>query len=128
MADAGGKTKREMESAACTALDRFAREFLGWPPRTTRAYLIHGLLVIRFQGELSAGELRLLQTPDRGRDLVKQMRCDLVEMARPILGAMVEEITGLKVVSLHHDLSTVTGEEVLFFTLAQSPPVLTTRK
>jgi uncharacterized protein YbcI len=30
-------------------------------------------------------------------------------------------ITGAKVVSLHHDISTITGEEVVVFTLADSP-------
>ena len=34
---------------------------------------------------------------------------------------MVEGITGEKVVSLHHDISTVTGEEVVLFSLAASP-------
>jgi uncharacterized protein YbcI len=35
--------------------------------------------------------------------------------------AMVREITGVRVVSLHHDISTVTGEEVVIFTL-DGPP------
>ena len=35
--------------------------------------------------------------------------------------AMVEKITGVKVVSMHHDISTLTGEEVVLFTLARSP-------
>jgi uncharacterized protein YbcI len=35
--------------------------------------------------------------------------------------AMVEKITGVKVVTMHHDISTTTGEEVVLFTLAQSP-------
>ena len=34
---------------------------------------------------------------------------------------MVEEITGVKVLSLHHDISTLTGEEIVLFTLAESP-------
>jgi uncharacterized protein YbcI len=34
---------------------------------------------------------------------------------------MVEEVTGAKPLSLHHDISTVTGEEVVLFTLAESP-------
>ena len=34
----------------------------------------------------------------------------------------------LKVVSLHHDISTVTGEEVLLFTLAKLPLVRETWK
>jgi uncharacterized protein YbcI len=34
---------------------------------------------------------------------------------------MVQEITGVKVLTLHHDISTATGEEVVLFTLARSP-------
>jgi uncharacterized protein YbcI len=34
---------------------------------------------------------------------------------------MVKEVTGIKVVSLHHDISTSTGEEIVVFTLADSP-------
>ena len=34
---------------------------------------------------------------------------------------MVQTATGVKVLSLHHDISTVTGEEVVLFTLAESP-------
>ena len=29
--------------------------------------------------------------------------------------------TGVKVVTMHHDISTITGEEVVLFTLARSP-------
>jgi uncharacterized protein YbcI len=36
---------------------------------------------------------------------------------------MVEEVTGVKVLSLHHDISTATGEEVVLFTLAEAPLV-----
>jgi uncharacterized protein YbcI len=35
--------------------------------------------------------------------------------------AMVQEITSVKVLTLHHDISTVTGEEVVLFTLVESP-------
>ena len=35
--------------------------------------------------------------------------------------AMVEKVTGVKVVTMHHDISTTTGEEVILFTLARSP-------
>jgi uncharacterized protein YbcI len=45
----------------------------------------------------------------------------LIETARPIMEAMVQEVTGVKVTSLHHDISTVTGEEVVLFTLEVSP-------
>jgi uncharacterized protein YbcI len=32
------------------------------------------------------------------------------------------------VLSLHHDISTVTGEEVVLFTLAESPPFRDTKR
>ena len=51
------------------------------------------------------------------------MRAHLIETARPLLEAMVREVTGVKVLSLHHDISTVTGEKVVLFTLAE-PPML----
>ncbi|MGA2620492.1 MAG: Na-translocating system protein MpsC family protein [Thermoguttaceae bacterium] len=34
---------------------------------------------------------------------------------------MVEKVTGAKVVAMHHDISTITGEEVVLLTLARSP-------
>jgi uncharacterized protein YbcI len=34
---------------------------------------------------------------------------------------MIQEVTGVKVLTLHHDISTVTGEEVVLFTLAEPP-------
>jgi uncharacterized protein YbcI len=49
------------------------------------------------------------------------VRTQLIETARPLLEVMVQEVTDVKVVTLHHDISTVTGEEVVLFTLAGSP-------
>ena len=49
------------------------------------------------------------------------MRTHLIETARPVLEAMIQEFTGVKVLTMHHDISTVTGEEVVIFTLAESP-------
>ena len=57
----------------------------------------------------------------QGRDLVKQVRTHLIETARPVLEAMIQEVTGVKVLSMHHDIITVTSEKVVFFTLAESP-------
>ena len=59
--------------------------------------------------------------PDKGGGLLKQVRTQLMETARRSLEEMVQGITGTKVVSLHHDISTATGEEVVLFTLAESP-------
>src|SRR3990172_3255450 len=116
------KTQGEIEAAICQGISRFEQEFMGRGPKDIRVHLIGDLLLIRLQGSLTAAEQHLVQTlsPEKGRDLLKQVRYQLTETARPFLEAMVEEVTGAKVVSLHHDLSTVTVEKVVIFTLAYS--------
>jgi uncharacterized protein YbcI len=58
---------------------------------------------------------------EKGRGLLKQVRSQLIETARPVLEAMIQEVAGAKTVSLHHNISTATGEELIVFTLAESP-------
>lgn len=117
------KTQGEIEAAICDGVSRFEQEYMGRGPKDIHAYLIAELLVVRLQGVLTAAEQHLVKSlpPEKGRDLLKQVRTQLVETARPVLEAMVEGITGAKVISLHHDISTVTGEEVLIFTLVGAP-------
>jgi uncharacterized protein YbcI len=123
-------TQGEIEAAICLGTSRFEQEYMGRGPKDIHAHLIGDLLVVRLQGSLTAAEKHLAQTlaPEKGRDLLKQVRFQLIETARPFLEAMVEEATGVKVVSLHHDISTVTGERVVIFTLAEPPLFRETRK
>jgi uncharacterized protein YbcI len=124
------KTQGEIEAAISEGVARFEQEYMGRGPKDIRTYLLGDLLVVRLVGVLTAAEQHLVKTvpPEKGRDLLKQVRTQLIETARPIVQAMVEGATDGKVVSLHHDISTVTGEEVLLFTLAAQPGTRDTRK
>ena len=124
------KTSGEIEAAICQGMSRFEQDYVGRGPKAVNTYLIGDLLVIRLRGVLTAAEQHLVKTlqADKGRDLLKQVRIQLLEAARPILEAMVLEITGVKVLSLHHDISTLTGEEVVLFTLVEAPVIRDTRK
>jgi uncharacterized protein YbcI len=117
------KTQGEIEAAICEGITRFEQEYMGRGPKDIRTHVIGDLLVVRLQGVLTAAEQHLVEVlpAERGRDLLKQVRTQLIETARPVLEAMVEKTTGAKVLTLHHDISTTTGEEVVLFTLAQSP-------
>ena len=117
------KTQGEIEAAVCEGFSRFEQEYMGRGPKDVQAYLIGDLLVIRLQGVLTAAEQHLVKTlqPEKGRDLLKQVRTQLFETARPVLEAMIHNITGLKPSSLHHDISTVTGEEIVVFSLPEEP-------
>jgi uncharacterized protein YbcI len=119
------KTRGEIEAAVSDGITRFEQEYMGRGPKGIRTHLLGDLLVVRLQGVLTAAEQQLVKSvsPEKGRNLIKQVRAELIETARPLLQAMVEEATACKVVSLHHDISTQTGEEVVLFTLAEEPDV-----
>jgi uncharacterized protein YbcI len=116
------RTQGEIEAAICEGVSRFEQDYMGRGPKDIRAHLL-GDLLVRLQGVLTAAEQQLAKSlpAEKGRDLLKQVRTHLIETARPVMEAMVHEVTGVKVLSTHHDISTVTGEEVVLFTLSEPP-------
>ena len=123
------KTQGEIEAAICDGISRFEQECRGRGPKNIHAYLLGDFVVVRLQGLLTPAEQQLAKFPsEKGRDLLKEVRTQLMETARPLLEVMVQEATGVKVLSLHHDISTVTGEEIVLFTLAEAPGVREAKK
>jgi CheY-like chemotaxis protein/uncharacterized protein YbcI len=116
-------TQIESEAAICEGIIRFQEEYMGWRSEQIHAHFIKDLLVVRILGVLTLAERQLAKSlsPAKGRDLIKQVRNQLLELARPMLESLVHEVTGVKVLSMHHDISTVTGEEVVIFSLAGVP-------
>jgi CheY-like chemotaxis protein len=116
-------TQEESEAAICDGIIRFQEEYLGRKSGRIHVHLIKDLLVVRILGVLTLAERQLGKTvsPENGRDLIKQVRKQLLELARPMLESLVHEVAGVKVLSMHHDISTVTGEEVILFSLADAP-------
>ena len=124
------KTRGEIEAAICKGMSHFEQEYMGRGPKEIRAHLIGDMLIVRLQGVLTAAEQHLVATlpAEKGRDLLKQVRSQLVEIARPTLEKLVLEMTGIQPRSLHHDISTVTGEEIVVFTLAEVPQLRECKK
>jgi uncharacterized protein YbcI len=125
------KTQGEIEAAICDGITRFEQEYMGRGPKSIHAHLIGDLVLVRLQGVLTAAEQHLVTTlpAEKGRDLLKEVRTHLIETARPLLETVIQEVTGTSVVSLHHDISTLTGEEIIVLSLGKSPHFrATTRK
>jgi len=139
------RSQGEIEAAVCDGVSRFQQEFVGRGPRDIHAHLLGTLLVVRLQGVLTPAERQLIAPAaasaaagdgdgaadgdgqgtvhenGNGRSLLKQVRAHMVATGRPRLAQVVEEATGVPLTSVHHDISTVTGEEVLVFSLAAVP-------
>jgi len=116
-------TQAESEATICEGFIRFREDYLGWRAKEIRLHIINDLLIVRLVGVLTVAERTLAQSlsPEKGRDLVKQVRHQLLELARPMLESIIYEVTGVKVLAMHHDISTMTGEEVVLFALSEMP-------
>ena len=150
------KSQGEIEAAVCDGISKFQQQFLGRGPRDIHAHLVGTLLVVRLQGVLTPAERQLvapvasggLSGDDdgangvhngvhngdgatdngNGRALLKQVRAHMMSTVRPRLAEIVEMAAGVKLLSVHHDISTITGEELLVFSLAESPTCRPKRK
>lgn len=103
---------------------------MGRGPKGIHAFLIGDLILVRLTKVLTAAEQQLVKClpAEKGRDLLKQVRTQLIETARPVLESLVQAVTGINVLSVHHDISTVSGEEIIVFTLVELPIVREVKK
>lgn len=145
------RSQGEIEAQVCDGISRFQQEFLGRGPRDIHAHVVGPMVLVRLQGVLTPAERRLVtvsvgdQAPaagaavpghnghnghnghavgmenGNGRSLLKQVRAHVVAAGRPRLREIIEQATGVALVSVHHDISTLTGEEVIVFSLATPP-------
>lgn len=120
------KSVGELEAEISQAVIRFEKEVMGRGPLETKTYLLDDLVVVRLKGVLTHTELKLAETSDkqRGRYLLKQVRQELIDHARPQLDCLIRDILGVDVTSLHTDISTKTGERVIVLSLAEKPLAL----
>ncbi len=117
------KSKGELETEISNAVIRFKRDYMGRGPQEVRTFLVEDMALVRLKGVLTPAEQRLAQVedPHRGRDLIKQLRVELIEHGREILEEAIQAILGVRVLSLHTDISTRTGESIIVFTLSDDP-------
>jgi uncharacterized protein YbcI len=117
------KTKGQIEAEITEALIRFEKEYMGRGPVEAKTYIVDDMVLVRLKGVMSRAEHQLATEGDapRGRDLIKQVRRESLERGRKLLEAVVRDAVRRNVVSLHTDLSTITGERVIVFTLEGQP-------
>ncbi len=108
-----------IEDELAKAFVAFEKEYMGRGPKEATCHVIGDLVLVRLGGVLTPAEQHLARTAE-GIDLVKKMRANLIEGAKELVYAVVEDITRRKVRSMHTDLSTQTGERIFVFTL-ESP-------
>jgi uncharacterized protein YbcI len=117
------KTRGQIEAEIGDAIIKFEKEYLGRGPEETKTFVIEDMVLVRLRGVLTPAEKQLatVDQEGKGRALIKQVRMELIEKARALLEAIIRDITGFDVKSLHTDISTLSGERVIIFTLDGKP-------
>lgn len=110
------KTRGEVEAEFSKAIIKFEKEHLGRGPLDTRTFFLNDMIVVRLRGILTPAEAKLAESRE-GQALVKETRRQLFEVSRPLIEAIVEEVVNCKLISLHTDMSTKTGERVIVLTV-----------
>lgn len=120
------KTRGQLESEISEAITRFEKEHMGRGPLETKTYIIDDLIIGRLKGVLTRAEHALVKSDRsyRARELIKQVRIELIENGRPLIEGMIKDITKQKILSLHTDISTQTGERLIVFSLEKAPECL----
>ncbi len=115
-------TRGEAEAQIMSSVVKFEREYMGRGPEESKVFIIEDTVFIRLRGVLTPAEKQLAKSDTiTGRKLIKEVRQELIEKARELLETIIYDILRIKVRSLHTDISSVTGERVILFTLEQAP-------
>lgn len=114
------QSKGQMEDEITKAIINWEREYLGRGPTEAKTDILRNMIIVTLKGVLSQAEYHLSRNRE-GMILIKKFRQQLIEQGRPELEEIIMRTTQRKVVSLHTDISTKTGERIFLFRLDQEP-------
>lgn len=119
------RSKGQVEALISEAIIQFEKDYMGRGPNEAKTYLVDNLVIIKLQGVLTPAERQLANSEesDTGRELIKKMRHALLQKGRHLLEALIKDLLGVGIRSLHTDLSTITGERVIIFSLDSVPEI-----
>jgi uncharacterized protein YbcI len=120
-------SKGQVEDEITKKIIQWERDYLGRGPTEAKTDIIRNMAIVTLQGILSPAE-RILSREKKGMALIKKLRQQLVEQGRAKLEEIITGITSVKVVSLHTDISTKTGERILVFVMERDIDFLNDEK
>ena len=109
-------SKGKMEDEITKAMIQWEKDYMGRGPTAAKTDILRNMIIVTLKGVLSAAEKHLAADKE-GMALIKKLRQQLIEQGRSELEEVIERLTSAKVVSLHTDISTKTGERVIIFVM-----------
>lgn len=111
-------TKGQIEAKISEDISKFEVEFMGRGPKNIRTIIVGDLVIIRLLGFLSQAEQMLVEN-NEGVELLKKMRTVLFEKNLAHFQKIILNILPYEILSIHSDVSTVTGEKMIIVAFNQ---------
>ncbi len=112
----GFVTKGQLETLISNKMVKFQHEQFGRGAEAVKTFIVKDMVIVRLKNVLTPAEKQLAHTA-HGKKVIKELRYELEDIIRPKLEALIQELTGAKVCSIHNDISTKTGERIDVFIL-----------
>ncbi|MFQ6067230.1 MAG: DUF2294 domain-containing protein [bacterium] len=111
-----GKSKQEIENAVSQVTTKFLREQMGEEAEGVTTQIVGDTIIVRFKGVLPPAERHLAKNQE-GERLIRELKEKLIEKAKPLLEAMIENLTEAEVVDIHSSFDVEKDERIEIFTL-----------
>ena len=112
------KSKQEIESAVSEAMGKFLRQHMGEETRAVTTQVVGNAIIVRLKGVLPPAE-RHLANDREGERLITELKRKLIERAKPLLEAMIRNLTGAELIDIHSSFDVKKGERIEIFTLSK---------
>lgn len=111
-----GKSKQEIESIVSEAMSKFLKEQIGEEAEAVITQVVGDTIIVRFKGVLPPAERHMVKN-QQGVKLIKELKEKLIEKAKPLLEALIENLTNAEVIDIHSTFNPETSERMEVFTL-----------
>lgn len=89
---------------------------MGEETETVITQVMDNIVIVKVKGILPPAERHMVRN-QQGQRLIKDLKERLIEKAKPLLEAMIKDLTDLEVVDLKSSFDVGTGEYIEAFTL-----------
>jgi len=111
-----GKSKQEIESAVSEAMAKFLKEQMGEQAKQVITQVVGETIIVRFKGVLPPAERHMIRNQE-GERLIKELKGKLMEKVKPLLEALIENLTTTQVIDIYSSFDVETDELVEIFVL-----------
>ena len=112
-------TKGQTEAKLSEIITKFETEYMSRGPKSIKTKIVDDTIFVRQVGFLTPAEQILAETTE-GTNLIKKIRSRLFETVMDQFKAVVNEVVKSKIISIHSDVSTITGEKIIVITFEEN--------